>query len=435
MHYFSTLIKLLILLLIAGQGHTLFSQVKTLSNDGAWCWFSGPSAIYMHNNADEIITGWVTSDGSIETAILNLKTEEKNFQNVSPQLEIDDHDNPSFTELNNGEILMSYTKHSDNVVRIHHMNPEDKRFGPMQGVNVNNEAMLKLYPRKGVTYANPIQLTEENNRLFIFGRWTGFKPNMMWGNDFGRSFEDAKVFITNYPFKAGNRPYVRYYSDGKSKIHIVFTDGHPRNEPVNSVYYACYEKGAFWKVDGTKICDLTEIPFEPKDATIVYKAAEELGRAWVYDIAADKEGQPVILYARYPTEQDHIYHYTRYDGKRWTDYKICHSGKWFPQTQEGKHEREPHYSAGMTIHPLKTNAIYLSREINGVFEIEKRLTKDNGKTWEITAITRNSKYDNVRPVFPRNMQPGDIPVLLWMKNEKYIHYTNYKTAINYFIDN
>ncbi|MDE5417091.1 BNR repeat-containing protein [Labilibaculum sp. DW002] len=412
----------------------LFAQQKTITDDGAWCWFSAPRAIYKHNVADEIATGWVSEDGSIISAILNLKSGEKKIQNVSSKLDKDDHANPSFLELKNGDVLMSYAKHMDTVVRFHHLNKGETEFSSLIAKKVLNKEQFKLYPRKCVTYVNPFQLKKENGRIYCFGRWTGFKPNVMWSDDNGKTFSDARVFITNKPFQGGNRPYVRYYSDGQSKIHIVFTDGHPRNEKNNSVYYACYEKGAFWRIDGTKICDFDQLPFEPKEASVVYKATEQEGRAWVYDINADKKGNPVILYARYPKETEHLYRYAQYVKGEWIDHELCNSGKWFPQTQEGKVEKEPHYSGGMCIHPLEANTIYISKDVNGIFEIEKRVTSDHGKSWDITPITQNSKYDNVRPVVPQNMKRGDKTVLLWMVNEKYVHYTNYKTRIDYTLD-
>lgn len=412
----------------------LDAQNKLLTEDGAWCWFSAPGAIYNHGNNHEIITGWVSENGSIEAATLNLETNEKSIQRLSSQLDKDDHANPAFLELENGGVLMTYTKHMDTVVRFHYLNKGETEFSSLQTKKVLNEEQFNLYPRKCVTYANPIQLKKENGRVYCFGRWTGFKPNMMWSEDNGKTFSDAQVFITNKPFHGGNRPYVRYYSDGQSKIHIVFTDGHPRNEKTNSVYYAYYEKGSFWKVDGSKICALDQLPFEPKEASMVYKATEKEGRAWVYDVSADKTGNPVILYGRYPKETEHLYHYAQYVKGEWIDNEICNSGKWFPQTLEGKVEKEPHYSGGMTIHPLKANTIYLSREAKGTFEIEKRVTSDHGKSWDVTAITQNSKFDNVRPIIPKNMKKGDKTAVLWMVNEKYVHYTNYKTRIEYVID-
>ncbi len=178
------------------------AQQQTLTNDGAWCWFSAPRAIYRHAGQPEIVTGWVTQDGSIQSAILNIKTGKTSIQTVSPQLDKDDHANPAFVELKNGHVLMAYTKHFDKYVRFYNL-PKDAKgadFKNLGQVAVFNEAQFKLYPRKGVTYANPVQLKKEKGRIFTFGRWTGYKPNLMWSDDNGKSFNDAQVFITNKPF-------------------------------------------------------------------------------------------------------------------------------------------------------------------------------------------------------------------------------------------
>jgi hypothetical protein len=310
----------------------------------------------------------------------------------------------------------------------------DSLFGKTTTFDPISKSELEKFPHRQVTYANPFQLTKENNRIYVFGRWTGFKPNIMWSDDNGKSFNKSKVFIAEEGFRKLNRPYVKYFSDGKSRIHIVFTDGHPRKEATNSVYYAYNEDKAFWRLDGTKICGLDELPFKPSEATVVYKATEESGRAWVYDITADKKGNPTILYSRYPSEQEHLYYFAQFDGEKWNNNKICNSGKWFPQTPEGKVEPEPHYSGGMVIHPLKQNTVYLSRQVNGTFEIAKYITKDKGKNWEVTAVTKDSKYDNVRPYVPRNMSKNNKTVVFWMENEKYIHYTDYKSNIKYTIE-
>ena len=69
-------------------------------------------------------------------------------------------------------------------------------------------------------------------------------------------------------------------------------------------------------------------------------------------------------------ESEHQYWYARYIENKWINTKICNSGKWFPQTPEGKTEPEPHYFGGITVHPDNGNVVYLSREINGIFEID-----------------------------------------------------------------
>ncbi|MDP4679557.1 MAG: BNR repeat-containing protein [Cyclobacteriaceae bacterium] len=410
------------------------NTIETITPDGAWCWFSDPRAIYVHGENPGVLTGWVKADGTIEVAQIYPKGAIKT-QILADTLDKDDHANPAFVELSNNQNMVFYTKHFDYYVRHHtSMIGGNELFNNAVLFDPFTDEELEKFPVKRTTYANPFSLEAEGGKLYCFGRWTGYKPNIMTSIDNGKSFSKSRVMITNYPFDNNNRPYVKYYSDGKSKIHIVFTDGHPSIELTNSIYYAYYENDAFWRADGTKICSMEELPFEPKDATVVYKADETNGKSWIYDVAADKKGNPVILYTRYPDDEHHIYHYTKYDGTTWIDNQIVDSGDWFPQTIEGTEERELNYSGGLTVNPLNTNIIFTSEEVNGIMEIVKYQLDDSGRIKSKEQITKDSKYDNIRPFIPRNMKIGDEPVVLWMQNEKYIHYTDYKTQIKYYKD-
>lgn len=421
--------------------HSLFAQksdIYELTSNGAWCWFSDPRAIYA-NNEDMIITGWVKDDGSVEAASLDLISNEVKTNVLFPQLQYDDHNNPAFVLLPDNNVLAMYTWHSTKkgvVYNITTNGSDVSSFGKAVVFKPKTDQLLEDFPRETYTYANPYSLKKEHNRIYSFGRWIGFKPNMVASDDNGKTWHTPRVIISPEKFDPGNRPYVKYFSDGKSKVHMVYTDGHPRNEPTNSVYYCYYENGAFWKADRSKICSVEELPFEPKDASLVYKPTNNSGLSWIADIVVDKKDQPIILYTRHPEETDHRYHYAWYNKKinQWNDYEICKAGPWFPQTQDGKEEKEPHYFGNMTLHPADPSIIYLSRQINGVFEIEKRVTQDGGKNWEIEPITANSTFDNVRPYIPRDIAKKDKTVVLWMENKKYIHFTDYDVAIKFWID-
>ncbi len=431
----SLFVSLLSLFIVCSNVFSQDSAAGYLTKDGAWCWFSDPRAIYVDGT---VVTGWVKKNGTIEAASLNTENYEVKQKELFYRLEIDDHDNPSFVETGDGRVLATYTRHSKKKEFYYNYTTNGmdiSSFEDAQLFNPGDEAEIKKFPMEHVTYANPFRLEAENNRIYCFGRWTGYKPNMMWSDDHGMTWSKSKVFITNYPFDDSNRPYVKYYSDGKSKIHIVFTDGHPRNEPTNSVYYACYENGAFYRADGSKITDMKGIPFEPKNASVIYRSNPKEGRAWIADVAQDKEGKPVVLYTKSPKEKDHRYFYACFDGTDWVSSEICKAGKWFPETPRRKKEPEPHYFGGMVLHPANTNVVYLSREIKGTFEIERRETKDGGRTWEIKTITENSRRDNVRPYVPRGLKESEKEVVLWMENHKYIHYENYDAAIKYLIWN
>lgn len=410
-----------------------------LTNDGAWCWFSDPRAIYISSSKGTIVTGWINKQGDVYAASLDPATGKIKQKQLYAQLEIDDHDNPAFVELANGTILSQYTWHNGGpkgmgVIQNITEKPHDiESFEPATVFKPTTEALVKKFVKESYAYANPFVLRKENNRLYSFGRWIGFKPNFVSSDNAGKTWSDPHVIITSKTLNTNNRPYVKYYSDGQSKIHMVFTDGHPNNEPHNSVYYCYYENGAFWRADHTQICTVDNLPFHPEDASIVYKANAQTGKAWIFDIVVDKKGRPVIAYTRYPTNQQHLYHYAVYDKGKWVDHQLINSGTWFPQTPEGVKQREENYSGGMTIDPLQPEVVYFSHQLNGVFEISKAVTGNLGKSWKLTPVTRNSILNNVRPIIPRYRKKGDKPVLLWMQFRKYLHYTDYDSDIVYQI--
>ena len=414
------------------------TNINELTSNGAWCWFSDPRAIYT-NHGKMVITGWVKDDGSVEAASIHMTTNKIKTHVLYPQLQYDDHNNPAFVVLPDNTILAMYTWHSTKNGVVYNVTSEPgdiTSFSEPVVFKPKTEQLLKDFPRETYTYANPYVLKKEGNRIYSFGRWIGFKPNMVASDDLGKTWHTPRVIISPDEFDPNNRPYVKYYSDGISRVHMIFTDGHPGVEPNNSVYYCYYEQGAFWRIDGSKICSVEELPFAPEEASVVYKPTATSGLAWIADIVVGKKETPVILYSRHPKETDHRYHYASYDKKsnQWIDYEICKAGSWFPQTQEGKVEREQHYFGNMTIHPARPNVLYLSRQIDGVFEIEKRTTKDGGKSWDIAPITSNSTFDNVRPYIPRGITKKNTTVVLWMENKKYIHYTDYDVAIKYWIE-
>ncbi|MFH1689907.1 MAG: BNR-4 repeat-containing protein [Candidatus Eisenbacteria bacterium] len=150
----------------------------------------------------------------------------------------------------------------------------------------------------------------------------------------------------------GVKPYFKYASDGHETIHIAFTDGHPRGEEANSIYYICYRGGAFFRADGSEVMDLVELPFGPSDADKVYDGAEAGGRSRIWDIALDESVRPVLVYAVFPAANDHRYRYARWDGAEWLDYEITSAGPSFPDKQSRR--RGP---SGQPLHYLSGRAV------------------------------------------------------------------------------
>lgn len=412
------------------------SRKYNLTNDGTWCWFSDPRAIYLPNDHGVLMTGYVTEEGSVASLLFNPRTSFMQQSLLNSKLEVDDHNNPAFIQTNDSTVLAFYTMHhnSNLYMQTAKLKKGIMNWSDPDTINPNGKADLERFGDNKYTYANPCMLSGENDRIYLFGRWIGFKPNMTWSDDGGKSWADGRVIISPNPFTWEQRPYVKYFCDGKDKIHIVFTDGHPRDEEFNSVYYACYSHGAFYRANGEKICTIDQLPFEPKEATLVYDARSTKERAWVFDIVADSAGNPAIAYARYPSTKEHLYHYAWFDGKIWNDREVVNSGKWFPHTPKGETEREPHYSGGMALDPRHPNYLYISRQVLNVFEIEQWIYLPDQDKWLHYPITKDSKNDQVRPYVVKNTPKDAGTMLLWNNVDRYIHYTNFKTGVSLWID-
>ncbi len=148
----------------------------------------------------------------------------------------------------------------------------------------------------------------------------------------------------------------------------------------------------------------------------------------------------MLVYARFPKDKedrDHRYRYARYiPGSGWVDRELCQSGPWFPETPDGKTEREPHYSGGLTLDHSNPNRLVMSRlsRLSGQFEIEMWTTSDLGESWDKIEITANSVYLNVRPIIPRHFPSESLGkvLVMWMSG-RYEYWTKYRTSLRYAV--
>lgn len=394
------------------------------TDDGAWTFFTDPRAIQYKGTRDKTYLGFLDKMGSDRVWSLDHATGKVDTFTLHAKLQKDDHDNPALYLRKDGRLAAYYQRHGNDkfILRRTTARAEDiTAWGPEDTIPMP----------EGVTYCHPFRLDGEDGRLFVFSRSMGFHPTLMTSDDEGATFGKPVKLIGG----TGQRPYVKYASDGATIIHIAFTDGHPRNEAENSIYYMRYSKGAFLKADGTlirKLADVAANPIEPSEADRVYDG-KSAGRAWIWDVAFDAKGAPILVHSVCPAENDHRYWYARWNGKSWDDALLAKAGGWFPQTPAGKIEPEPHYSGGIILDPVDPSIVYLSRPSpKGVFEIEKWSTGDGGKTWASLAITSGSAKGSARPILPHPML-GQRPArrfLFWMHGD-YVHYTNYATGIRY----
>ena len=396
-----------------------------LTASGAWCWFGDPRGVRFTATRDRIYTGWVDSAGSIVVSSFDLESGELEEHVVQAEFNKDDHANPSLMVAPDGTVVVFYTSHGSDVSNAMYYRlsraPEDiTDWGNRLEIGSNTEG-----PR-GYTYPNPVRLSQEDGRTYLFWRGGNFKPSFSYSDDL-LTWAPAQTLIQSEE-AATVRPYLKVASNNRDVIHFAFTDGHPRNEPQNSIYYLRYRDGSFTQADGSTVGTMDDLPLVHERADLVYDGGLTNVRAWIWDVAEGRDGNPVIVYARLPEENDHRYHYARWNGAEWLDTEITAAGGWFPRTPEGTDEPEPHYSGGIVLDHDDPSVLYLSRPVEGVFEIERWWTDDGGASWRSSFVTKNSANDNVRPFVVRG-HGASSSGLIWMENHHYRHYLDFDSGI------
>ena len=272
-------------------------------------------------------------------------------------------------------------------------------------------------------------LSGEQNRIYLFFRgitpglsYTGWGQYFSYSDDGGLTWSNGQYYLDTKAIN--NACYLKVTSDNKSRIDFVFTDGHPKIGPA-SIYHMYYEQGQFHQTQGAAIAGIQELPLQLARINKVYEVSQTNTRSWIWDIALDKKRRPVIAYAQYPSVKDHIYHYARWNGKKWLDRQVVHAGSYITKPEPSGKVLEEHYSGGLVLDHHNPDHLYLSRQVAGIFEIEHWQLK--GKKWRSTALTRQSAASNIRP-YVVDQYPGKKALVMWM-NGIYNHYTRYKTTL------
>lgn len=399
---------------------------QVITRDGAWCWFSDPRAIYVD---DKMFGGFVDKEGSIWAFCYDPSTCQSKQYKLFNKLDYDDHANPSIMALSDQRLVLFFsahggTKNSPIYYAVSKYPSDISSWEEVQEINPEMEGSL------GVCYTNPVMLSDENNRVYLFFRGRDFKPTCIYTDDL-KTWSQPINLVRNDPgYGQGGRPYTKITTNHKDKIFFAFTDAHPRDRATNSIYFMMYKNGKICKADGTVVSE-TLGSIIPSQVDKVYDATRTFDKALIWDIAFDESEKPILVYARFSDRDNkHSYWYARWNGIKWENHKITDAGQWFQRTEyvKEKPEYECNYSGGVYLDHENPNILYTSRPINDRFEIEKWTFTGGKQKWITEAITYQSEKDNVRPFVVRNHR-GSQPSVLWMYNYKYPGFKAYDCAI------
>lgn len=413
------------------------SDPIVFNDDGGWCWFEDERVLVVKNRLviGTVAAGTKSADrlGDVEVVTYDIRTGQTSRVTLHRGADaaerkrwLDDHNSPAFAIRPDKRLIAMYSRHG-NEEKIYYRvsgEPHDATTWQQERVYVPSE-------RSRVTYTNLHWLSAEK-RLYNFFRGldNSFKPSYAWSEDGGETWKTGNVFI-NVPTQFRHRPYVKYASNGKDKVHVAYTEGHPRDFD-NSVYHVFYKAGKLHHSGGDPIAPIPSGLARPEDGTLVFRGDKD-NVAWVSDTHLDRKGRPVIVFsvqknsAGLPSKQggeDHRYHYARWDGKRWSQWEIAHGG-------QRLYPGEDDYTGNIAIDPQSVDTVYISTSVepvtgkplaSGHYEIYRGRTRNEGQTWQWTAVTSNSTKDNIRPIVP--VWKDRRVAVLWLRG-KMTTYTDY----------
>ncbi len=395
----------------AARARHVAAHGKVVWAPGSWCWFADPRAVNVTVPHPETIVGWIDWHGRVTVGAYEPGAGVVR-SHVVGYLFHDDHGSPSLLVEPDNRITVFWSGHDGPRLKYR----TTRRPGDITAWGPVHDVHGQIGGRRGFTYPNPQMLSAEHDKLYLFWRGADWSSDDATRSASGHWSGERRLISV-----PGQRPYLKVDSNGKDTIAFAFTDGHPR-ERTTSVYYAAYRNGSLWNAEGHRIGSMNRTPISPSQADRIYNGQSSGVSGWVWDVALNQRGRPVVVYATFPSAKRHLYWYAHFDGHRWVSHFLAVGG---PTISPGTIETE--YSGGIALDHANPSVVYLSRKVGGHFEIERWQTADGGYHWHHFTVVRTRGADDLRPVVPRGYAPGGIR-LLWLQGN-YGSYTTYRTRI------
>ena len=409
---------------------------SVVADEGAWCWFADPRALHYENTAGNInatYIGYIDVHGNVKATQYDWITGHKTEVLIRSYFQPDDHNNPTFVVLPDERVMIFYTRHTDEAKIWYRIS---KKPGDITALG--DEKYLTT--ANNTTYPSPFILSDDPTHIYLCWRGINWHPTiarltMPDAND-NCSFDFGPKQIVQ---STGARPYAKYQSNGKDQIYVSYTTGHPDNEMPDWLYLNVIDinngSPILRDVKGRKLSVINNAVFNVSKTdsyassypyTIVDKTANV--RNWVWQIALDTDGNPVIAYPHIDdAKTSHEYWYARWTGSAWKTTRICDGGHAFHQNWNST---ERCYSGGMSLDPDNINDLYLSiptkngtYDKNGVYEIWKYTIDDEGTIAGSQQITVNSTKNNMRPFVIPGSKDSQMR-LAWMNGDYYYWMVN-----------
>lgn len=396
-----------------------------VAQEGAWCWFADPRALHYTNKSRSINMSWIgyiDIHGNIKAMQYDFLKRKQQEVLIRSYFQPDDHDNPTFLVLPDDRVMIFYSRHTDEPCFYYRISQK-----PGDITTLGQEHVIPL--KNNTTYPSPFILSDDPSHIYLC--WRGIK----WHPTIARLTMPDKndsLTIDWGPYQmvqsTGARPYCKYQSNGKDKIYLTYTTGHPDNEYPNFLYFnfVNIHNLQLNDINGNVLSNISQGPFKVSKQksyvrkypfTVVDSTADK--RDWVWQIAYNKTKEPVVAMVRISKDKSsHDFYYVKWHNKAWQETFLGNAGGHFHQTPD----IEKCYSSGMAIDPANPNIIYASLPVEGahgkIYEIFKFTMSDEGKILKKEAVTKDSYENNVRPYILPGSQGSPLR-LAWMHGKYY----------------
>ncbi|MDD3078502.1 MAG: BNR-4 repeat-containing protein [Paludibacter sp.] len=395
-----------------------------ITSEGAWCWFADPRALHYQNESGTInntYIGYIDVHGNIKATQQNFNTGKNNEVLIRSYFQPDDHDSPSFLVLPDERIMIFYSRHTDEACFYYRIS---KKPGDITSLGTEK----KLITADNTTYPSPFILSDDPDHIYLCWRGINWHPTIA-RISIPDENDDCNFDWGPYQMiqSTGARPYCKYYSNGKDKIYLTYTTGHPDNEYPNYVYfnYVDINTKQLKDIQGTTLSTIANGVHNVNKTTypssypyaVVDTPTDQ--RDWVWQATLDTDGNPVIAMVQISNDKNtHNYYYVKWTGNSWRKTFLAYGGGKFHQSAG----LELCYSGGMAIDDQQPNIVYCSVPVVGdngtVYELKKFTVDEKGDISSTEQITSNSSLNNVRPYCVQNS--GDTPLkLVWMHGNYY----------------
>ncbi len=385
-------------------------RIEKIGSDGAWLWFNNESVILQDNTC---IIGCEDSLGNSQIILYQKK--EDPLQPLNKGFHMSTwSERPRRYPSHNYPSLLSMDE--SNILALYHNSKHIMYCRLITLIGENSDKILELSAEysnqlsSAINYSNLVYLGSEK-RIYNFYSVYDNSPSLVMSDDFGFSWNKEIKFMCGS--KSGTSPYMRVTDNGRNRVDIIYTDGHPRTEDHNNIYHIFFQNQSFFSSEGKKIGSLRKtqkMPLLPSDGTMVYNGNSK-GPGWVWDIEYDNCENPLVVFISSfdgAEGKDLRYHYASWDPetKKWRTFEIAHAG-------EHLYLPENHFAGGIALDPENTSVVYISTNIdpitgqkvlNSRYHIFRGETNDSGENWKWERLSVDENVDHLRPIVPRGHQ-------------------------------